>query len=292
MKKTALLATAVAMAISGSAMAASHGGTKFYGKMELNLHNNENLYMDSGKLIIGWKGSEDLGNGMKVGFGLELENDSADAEKTGWSNDKSFITLSGDFGTVIMGRAGSFRNWGCYSDIGKYDFDRACDASGQATAYDNLLAYVGGAGDISFGVGMVFAGSATVGDDAKHTTAAVKYAGGAVKAGASVVNIDGGASFVNFGGSYDLGGMVISANTGSNDGEATGVDVTLSMGMGKGAKAYVGMTTESTNGVASHESSVQLGYVSNLSKRTYMKVEYQDIDTPDGTLRGTLGHKF
>ena len=68
--------------------------------------------MDSGvnsATRFGLRGSEDLGNGLKVGFKLE-NGFSSDSGKLG--EDRLFgreatVNVSGDFGTVYMGRLGT-----------------------------------------------------------------------------------------------------------------------------------------------------------------------------------------
>ena len=77
-KKT-LLVSAVALAVSGNAMAAD-----MYGNIRLELRTSDfnktapgvdELDVASGKLVLGSKGSSDLGNGMTVSYGIELEHD-------------------------------------------------------------------------------------------------------------------------------------------------------------------------------------------------------------------------
>lgn len=55
---------------------------------------------------IGFKGMEDLGNGLKAGFVLEtgLHADDGSLSHVGTFGRQSFLTLGGDFGTVGLGR--------------------------------------------------------------------------------------------------------------------------------------------------------------------------------------------
>ncbi len=74
--------------------------------------------MDSGNSAgsrWGLKGSEDLGNGLKVGFKLEsgFSSDTGKGSDDGLFNRESSISLSGSFGTIYAGRMGSL-----ISDLG------------------------------------------------------------------------------------------------------------------------------------------------------------------------------
>ena len=82
----------------------------------------DSFTMDSGvnsATRFGLRGSEDLGNGLKVGFKLE-NGFSSDSGKLG--EDRLFgreatVNVSGDFGTVYMGRLGTL-----VSDTGSVGF--------------------------------------------------------------------------------------------------------------------------------------------------------------------------
>ena len=118
MKKT-FVAVAVLGAFAGSAMAAD---VTLYGKIDLGL---QYQHLDNGTTTtdqfkeasgqnsgsrFGLKGTEDLGNGMKVGFVLE-NGFSADDGKMGQGSRlfgrEAQLNVSGDFGTLGFGRMGS-----------------------------------------------------------------------------------------------------------------------------------------------------------------------------------------
>ena len=118
MKKT-FVAVAVLGAFAGTAMAAD---VTLYGVIDEGLvysHKKvdgvktDKLSLDSGKLAgsrFGLKGTEDLGNGYKVGFVLE-NGFSADDGKMGQGSRlfgrEAQLNVSGDFGTLGFGRMGS-----------------------------------------------------------------------------------------------------------------------------------------------------------------------------------------
>ena len=118
MKKT-FVAVAVLGAFASSAMAAD---VTLYGKIDLGLQYQhldngttetdqfkESSGQNSGSRF-GLKGTEDLGNGMKVGFVLE-NGFSADDGKMGQGSRlfgrEAQMNVSGDFGTIGFGRMGS-----------------------------------------------------------------------------------------------------------------------------------------------------------------------------------------
>ena len=118
--KKSLMALAVMGAFAGTAMAAN---VTVYGVIDTGLQyqhvdtdgvaNESTFEMSSGVMSgsrVGLKGSEDLGNGLTVGFVLE-NGFSSDDGKMG-QGDRLFgreaqVNLSGSFGTIAMGRMGN-----------------------------------------------------------------------------------------------------------------------------------------------------------------------------------------
>ncbi len=97
----------------------------------------------SGENFIGFKGSEDLGNGMKVIFDSSFRF-SGDTSSTFYAK-TAFVGLTGDFGTVIGGRVGgarySFTNK--YDPFGGYTVGTASGTiGGQADVADNAIAWI------------------------------------------------------------------------------------------------------------------------------------------------------
>jgi predicted porin len=89
---------------------------------------------------IGFRVSEDLGNGMKLGgdamFGFALDSGSAGSATGGTFNAiYSYLSLSGDFGTLIAGRAGGARaGW-----LKKYDPFGGFGVGGQLAVHNSRL---------------------------------------------------------------------------------------------------------------------------------------------------------
>ena len=167
MKKT-LAAVAVLGAFAGSALAAD---VQLYGIVDLGVGYNhidvdglkvdgdkDKFEMKSGQASgsrWGIKGTEDLGNGLTVGFILEdgFDADTGSEDKTKvMFNRESSLFLEGGFGKVAFGRIGSLNNgqssWakvGMINAFGTSDWGSYSAQVGNimATAgqWDNMIAY-------------------------------------------------------------------------------------------------------------------------------------------------------
>ena len=162
MKKT-LAAVAVLGAFAGSALAAD---VQLYGLIDTGLqylHSDadtnkdatNSFSMESGMASgsrFGFKGTEDLGNGLTVGFVLENGFTSDDgAEKGVFFDRESSLFLQGGFGKVAFGRMGSINNgtssWSKYGMISAFGTswgDYAAQAGTWAMGaglWDNMISY-------------------------------------------------------------------------------------------------------------------------------------------------------
>ncbi|KAF1024115.1 MAG: Outer membrane porin protein 32 [Paracidovorax wautersii] len=110
--KKSLIALAV-LAASGAAMAQS--SVTLYGSADVNYTwdnvsgSGAKYRQNSGGLVgsrIGFRGVEDLGNGLKAGFVVETgyNVDSGTGSSTGLGNRQSFLSLAGGFGEVRFGK--------------------------------------------------------------------------------------------------------------------------------------------------------------------------------------------
>ena len=163
MKKT-LAAVAVLGAFAGSALAAD---VQLYGLIDTGLqylHSDidmankdatDRFSMESGMASgsrFGFKGTEDLGNGLTVGFVLENGFTSDDGDEKGVFFDReSSLFLQGGFGKVAFGHMGSINNgtssWGKYGMISAFGTnwgDYAAQAGTWAMGaglWDNMISY-------------------------------------------------------------------------------------------------------------------------------------------------------
>lgn len=165
MKKT-LAAVAVLGAFAGSALAAdvqlygivdtgflyAHGDTDQAGQANTDF---DSFSMESGQASgsrFGFKGTEDLGNGLTVGFILEngIKSDTG-VDDGVFFNRESSLFLQGGFGKVAVGHLGSINNgtssWGKYGMISAFGTswgDYAAQAGTWAMGaglWDNMIAY-------------------------------------------------------------------------------------------------------------------------------------------------------
>lgn len=166
MKKT-LAAVAVLGAFAGSALAAD---VQLYGIVDLGVGYNhvdvdglvaddqDSFQMKSGQASgsrWGIKGTEDLGNGLTVGFILEdgFDADTGSEDKTKvMFNRESSLFIEGGFGKLAMGRMGSLNNgqssWAKVgminafgtSDWGNYSV-QVGNVMATAAQWDNMVAY-------------------------------------------------------------------------------------------------------------------------------------------------------
>jgi predicted porin len=144
MKKT-LVAVALLGAFAGVAQAQT--AVQIYGNLDVGLNKTSDQTLAIGKRAantLGFKGTEDLGNGLKALFQIEMryEPDTGTTENNGRPlfQGQSRVGLQGDFGMVRLGRGltpfqeivGSFEPWhglptqaGFYTDISVAGFNSA-----------------------------------------------------------------------------------------------------------------------------------------------------------------------
>ena len=155
MKKT-LAAVAVLGAFAGSALAAD---VQLYGIVDTGIGYNhvdadglgegtDSFEMKSGQASgsrWGLKGTEELGNGLTVGFVLEdgFTSDNG-AEKGVMFDRESSLFLQGGFGKLAMGRIGSINNGqSSWTTVGMINAFGTSDWGGYSAQVDNIMATAG-----------------------------------------------------------------------------------------------------------------------------------------------------
>lgn len=164
-----LLAAAIAAALAPAAVMAEASNVTIYGRIDYGFMSRggaDNTAAQAGREgrmndfedgilgtnRFGFKGSEDLGNGLKAIYEFEFgfNGDNGTAFSTGTSNRHSWVGLTGAFGTALGGRVDGAR----YSFVGKYDpFANQTVANagslfgvtsglGQADRADNAVVYI------------------------------------------------------------------------------------------------------------------------------------------------------
>ncbi|MBT4452110.1 MAG: porin [Gammaproteobacteria bacterium] len=287
MKKSPIIAAAIAATIAGSAFAAD---TTIYGNIRLEVVNKTDLNMDSSKLVVGFKSSEDMGNGMTGFMHMELEHDDANEEVSGWTNDKSYVGLKGDFGQVTLGRQADAAGFACGgTDIFTKVSGQACGAGAINGGLDNALVYTGGTGNVTFVLGATLDGTQDQAGD--NTIIAAKYAADNFSVGFQMTSFDivrGGESQSVIGGTYTINEMQIGATL-ANDGNESATAIALKMPLA-GGSFRIGMDTGEDAGVAD---TTHVQFTKSLSKSVYTGVEFASVDgADDDMLAGWIGMKF
>jgi predicted porin len=137
--KLHLAMAAVAALSAGAAMAQSNA--TIYGRMNLSIERQKdgsvsNTVMQNNASRIGFKGTEDLGGGLKAGFVLEhgFNADTGAASGAMWGR-QSELNLSGGFGMVRLGRYTSEAYFATADYISMHNHDTG-------TSADALYAYI------------------------------------------------------------------------------------------------------------------------------------------------------
>ncbi len=301
MKKT-LIALAV-LATSGAAFAQS--SVSIYGIADVVLHKDKgaSAALTSGGVSgsrFGFKGSEDLGGGLKANFLLEqgFSLDSGLATAGQAFSRQSYVGLSGGFGEVKVGKI-----WTAYDDISGainpvFDSVLAPTSVWASSAYAanpaNGLYY----STPSFG-GISGAVSTSLKEATGNTSSAfhVKYEGGPVYAGLAYQIDKVGAvdtKFTRVNGSYDLGVVKLLAGYGQvkADGAADVTDLTVGADVPLSANLVVsaGYASSKADG-AVRKSSYGLGAAYALSKRTSVYGGLRN-DNDAATLAGGVDTRY
>ncbi|ATE58810.1 porin [Thauera sinica] len=265
---------------------------------------------------IGFKGTEDLGNGLKAGFVLEqgiLADTGTSAQGGRTFGRQSFVSLGGNFGTVALGRqyAPGYLLLDSIDPFSTGTVGQSNNVYLGEVRLDNLLAYVSPTwSGFSFSAGYTLSaygneslGNESVAGDVRAWAISPKYVNGPLTLGLNFHEIkmkstgaaDGDKVRVyDFGGSYNFGVVKLGAIYGIR--KADGVDFGQ-FEEGEDSKQWlVGVTvpvSASGNVLASYAhrktdiansskdakvSQWAIGYEHWLSKRTGLYATYADIN--------------
>jgi len=260
---------------------------------------------------IGFKGVEDLGNGLKAvfqsefGIGIDQTKDSSNA---GWTNRNSYVGLTGGFGTVVAGRLDGVR-YGIFNTFDPFaggTIGNFTQMTIQVDRADNAIAYISPNWN---GFGLVLAYSSNIsgpetkdnnlftpGSDGVLHTIMGTYDNGPISARLDYEEItfpglNHSKTWVaTAAGSYDFGAVKISALIDQAKNKDLGVKEQSWL---IGAKAPVGKFTVKAmiggviDKVNDDKDSLKwaLGADYALSKRTYVYANYGQIKNDDGAAR-------
>ncbi len=318
----------IALAVAGLASTAAfaQSNVTVYGVMDMGFQHTSSSDtstfksrsgLDSGMLNgsrIGFKGVEDLGNGLKVSF-VQENAVGADVGSGPTMTRQSLLALSGGFGTVAAGRQYT-PQYGLVSSIdpfgtgtvGDVTYGRGVYVMGAAAApttirLNNLGAYV----SPTFSGFNVIAGYTAAGltdeavtlkgaDSANAKVWAINpnYANGPIKAGLNyhqvkIDALDYKDKVWDLGASYDFGVAKLAGLYGQMKNTTAGFDtktkqymlgVTVPVGAaGNVLASYSRNKTTDEASLNAKASKYALGYTHNLSKRTTAYVAYAKIST-------------
>ena len=304
--KKSLIALAVLGSVAGMAQAQS--SVSVYGIVDAVLHKDKDASaaLTSGGVSgsrLGFKGTEDLGGGLKANFLLEhgFKVDTGKMGEDGATfNRQAYLGLSGGFGEIKFGRI-----WTAYDDISGATnpvFDSVLAptnvwaSTGYAANPSNGIYY---ASPSMGGVSGAFSTNLKEGTDNQSNSFHVKYEGGPVYAGVAyqVDKVTGGdTKFTRVNGSYDLGVAKLLAGYGNvKAGSAKTTDLSFGADVPLGANLTLsaGYASSKADG-AERASGLGLGVAYSLSKRTTVYGGFLDTKNagPDTRYGFGLKHAF
>lgn len=269
---------------------------------------------------IGFRGTEDLGNGLKAIFVLEnelgVDVSSAGGGFMNGNNRQSYLALAGNFGTFAFGRQYSPQ----HLLNGRFEAF-ANDTEGQINRIkttdvrlDNLAAYISpnfGGFNVIAGYTLDAAGNEAAKDAGNLKAWAVNpnYKNGPLDIGLNIhrvsVDVPGGAKVkvMDLGAGYDLGvarvsGIYATRKIDGNvqDSRYWNLSVTAPVGTAGMVKASYNTEKEKEANPDFKEKQVAVGYFHNLSKRTNLSAVYakrsQDYAGYKTAMTFGIRHKF
>ena len=300
MKKT-LIVAAVSVLVAGSALAQS--SVTVYGRLNVTAESIERNGKKTKELVnnasrLGFKGTEDLGGGLKANFLLEHRFNVDTGTPTGafWAGD-SYVGLSGGFGAVRLGRITSEAYYATADYISMNNHDTG-------TSSDAFYAYLGNnQNKIAYNTnslgGLVVHAAIAAGEGnraAKVLDLAATYDIGSLSLGFGYEKNDLNANQYAIRGLYTAGPFVFGAYVqkdkngyGANFGNRTTFRLTGAYNVGN-SEFHVGYGDAGAYSRVANSGAEQLvlGYNYNLSKRTKVYGYYTDVDNGRANIYGNL----
>ena len=298
---------AIAIAAGLASPLAANADATVYGKVHMSIGMVEegttvdNWQVNNHASRLGFKGSEDLGNGLSATFKLEYSVNPDAGSGSGIGRRNQYIGLKGGFGEIRVGR----HDTPLKMSQGKYDLfnDTFADIAGPGqldisngdNRLGNVIAYLGKASDVKYAIALIPGeGDGVTGGDGPADTisAMVAYKSGPVYDALAMDSYDdtgntGGEleDMTRLTATYAMGKMrfgILYETEGTNGGtgEQDVMSLNFSMGMGKNKAKF-----QYTNGDddTTEKTQMALGYDIGLSKRTTAYVMYADGETEVGT---------
>ncbi|MBP0597196.1 porin [Herbaspirillum sp. LeCh32-8] len=226
MKKSSMLLLAAGLTTGGAAFAQST--VTIYGIVDTsirylsndNARGNSNFRVDNGAIAnsrIGFKGTEDLGGGLKAQFQLEngfsSDTGALSTPNTLFSR-QSWVGLSGGFGKVRVGRQNTplFDLMADHFDpltVGNYETNSWLPAAATRIRTSNMVRYDNDFGPVSVGVSYAFGETAGSTRSGSQFSSALRYTVGGFSVGGGFQQTNDNANnrdnAYNLSASYDFG---------------------------------------------------------------------------------------
>ncbi|OOZ39101.1 porin [Solemya elarraichensis gill symbiont] len=289
MKKSIIAAAIVAAP-------AANAGVTIYGKVHVSVDyiddGSDNVWSVTSRASrIGFKGTEDLGNGMSLIWKAETGYDFADGNA--WSKDSggtpngrnAYIGLTGDWGTFLYGRHDTPYKMGYYATgidmMGDTIMDMNSYAGFDEVRASNAIAYVSPHMN-----GLTFAGAVVPGENTPTQTGladkwsvSAMYKNSGLKLAAGYEDLDSGNTKFLIGGSYTMSNLTVALAYEDDDGEdskSLGAAVGATFGNNKVVLNYANYDQSS-----GETDAWGIGLSHSLSKRTSAYAAYADNETSD-----------
>jgi predicted porin len=260
-----------------------------YGRVDLSLARNvgsDTTVMQNGSgSRLGFRGTEDLGGGLKANFTIEhrFNADTGENPNARFWHGRSIVGLSGGFGTIQFGR--DYTPAFLYSQLAAdpWGWDTVANnaaATGGRIApvrNDNAITYMWSGSGLVVGAQVALKEN-TEGATKNASSLVVRYANGPIMAALGHDRTMKGGKWTTVNGAYDLGAVKLGAliGTGTTDGGAADRKsylLTAVAPMGAGELRFsVGELKNKTADVIESRQ-VGLGYHHSLSKRTTVYVD-------------------
>jgi predicted porin len=317
MKRT-LIVAAIATLTTGAALAQSSVGV--YGRLNLTVE-SQKIGSASSKALannasrIGFKGTEDLGGGLKTSFVIEhgFSPDDGKAAAPFWGREAT-IALSGGFGKVMLGNAAASESYFATADyVSMHNHDTGSSSDALAAfvatgAFQNSVSYFSPAmGGFNFAAQYGIREGAEV--DAPLAIAA-NYDAGPLHLGLGIEK-NGSAKSIGLRALYEMGAFTFggyvergSGNFSKDDGRfgtsAKGTAIRLAGMYAMGASEFhlnFGRVSGTDEKARSNGNQMTLGYNYNLSKRTKVYGYYTNTNLTGNasdfkSLAAGLRHNF
>jgi predicted porin len=288
MQRQIIIAAAAAL-LAGSALA--QNSTEIYGRINLSLErqdvggDNKSVVQDNSSRI-GFRGTEDLGGGLKAGFVIEhgFNADTGAAAGSFWGRE-STVSLSGGFGTLRFGNMPASEAYFATADyVSMHNHDTGTSSDAlygfvSVGALQNTIAYtsptMGGLRlDVQYGL------KETTKTDNPLSLAA-NYDAGPLHLGFGFEDYNGNKSTA-IRALYEMGAITVGGyyEKGSGDTKYNNIRVSAMYAMGASEfHANYGNRGDTNDIDGTGANQFTLGYNYNLSKRTKVYAFYTRLDT-------------